>query len=265
VAEVVEKYLDIDGIFEAAQTAGSLDIPEQPPEVLVTGRKDGGPSPRIGVFLDAAFQFYYPENLEALSAAGGEIVEISPLLDPKLPPVDALYLGGGFPETLAAGLSGNLPFLSSVKEAADEGLPIYAECGGAVYLGQRLHYDGGIFELAGVLPIEFGFQAKPRGHGYTVLEAIRENPFYEVGQTLRGHEFHYTFMLPLENEDLGAREFAFRVHRGYGFDGQHDGLIWGNVLASYAHIHALGMAGWAPSLIREAERFRASFREEAAP
>jgi cobyrinic acid a,c-diamide synthase len=271
-SEIAEKHLDIEGILGVAGRAPSLETSREHNRIALEDRRVpdpatpvGGPPPRIGVFVDAAFQFYYPENLEALSDAGGVIVEISPISDSRLSPVDALYLGGGFPETMAVALSANVPFLSSLREAAHRGLPIYAECGGAVYLGRRLHYDGEVFDLAGVLPVEYGFQAKPRGHGYTVLEAIRENPFYDVGETLRGHEFHYTFMRSGDEEGPGEWDFAFRLHRGYGFDGRHDGLCKGNVLACYTHIHALGMPGWAPSLVRAAERFRSSVRDRAAP
>jgi len=270
IAEVAHRYLDLDGILAVAEGAGSLDIPSvdgdsRRPGVLTgrdaTHREEGEPGPpanrrpRVGVFVDAAFQFYYPENLEALEEAGGQVVDISPLQDSALPPVDALYLGGGFPETLAPGLSANVSFLASVREAAESGLPIYAECGGAVYLGHRLHYDGEIFDMAGVLPVEYGFQPRPRGHGYTILEVVRGNPFYPVGETLRGHEFHYTFMRPQESGEMDEEAFAFQLHRGYGFDGRHDGLVRGNVLASYTHVHALGMPGWAPSLVGAAMRF----------
>lgn len=257
VEEVVEEHLDVDRILEVARAAAPLEIPGDRPRIHLNPPAHGTPgsAPRIGVFRDSAFQFYYPENLEALTRAGGEIVEISPLEDEELPPVDALYLGGGFPETLAPQLSRNGPFLASVREAADRGLPIYAECGGAVYLGEKLHYNGQAFSMAGVLPVEYGFQARPRGHGYTVLETVAENPFFEVGENLRGHEFHYTYLLTPGTEAL---DFAFRVHRGYGFGSQRDGLKKGSVLASYTHIHALGTVEWAPSLLRAAVRFRSS-------
>jgi cobyrinic acid a,c-diamide synthase len=272
VAEVAERYLDLDGILNTARTAGALEVPKDQPRISAESVGRGGSAseaegapPRIGVFVDEAFQFYYPENLEALSNAGGEIVEISPLSDVGLPSVDALYLGGGFPETLAAGLSANRSFLDSVRTLAREGLPVYAECGGAVYLGRSLTYEGTRYEMAGVLPVDYGFQARPRGHGYTVLEAIGENPFFEVGETLRGHEFHYTHLLSPEPPEPGDLSFAFRVHRGYGFDGSFDGLVQGNVLASYTHIHALGVESWAPSLIRAANRFLALVGHRTAP
>ena len=272
VREVAERYLDLEGILSLAKAASSSPVgrerngrkvqvhfkdgPENPPQAEASeGPERGTPKPRIGVFRDSAFQFYYPENLEHLVEAGGTLLEVSPLQDANLPDVDALYLGGGFPETLATGLSGNLPFMKSLREAVAEGLPVYAECGGAVYLGEALHYQGDTFPMVGVLPVNYGFQGKPSGHGYTVLEAIRENPFFPVGQTLRGHEFHYTYMLPLEAEDL---TFAFRVHRGYGFNGEHDGICRGSVLALYTHVHALGTVDWAPALVGKAVEYRSS-------
>jgi cobyrinic acid a,c-diamide synthase len=272
VAEMAERYLDLAEILEVARKAETLEVPPDRPRIRVELGEQGkgeskgnGTPPRIGVFVDEAFQFYYPENLEALATAGGEIIEISPLSDVRLPSVDALYLGGGFPETLAAGLSGNSPFLDSIRTLAGEGLPIYAECGGAVYLGRSLQYGGKRFEMAGVLPVDYGFQAKPRGHGYTVLETIGENPFFKVGETLRGHEFHYTYLLSPEAPEARDLTFAFRVHRGHGFDGRFDGLIHGNVLASYTHIHALGVETWAPSLVREGVRFSTAVQEKTAP
>jgi cobyrinic acid a,c-diamide synthase len=262
--EVAVQYLDLGKVWELAASAPQL--PRQPrPEgspVVIPRRKDSrsaevpppeGSAPRIGIFRDAAFQFYYPENLEALRDQGGVLVEISPIQDPHLPGVDALYLGGGFPETLAVDLSQNVSFASSLRDAVEDGLPVYAECGGAVYLGEKLHYEGNSFGMAGVLPVEFGFQAKPTGHGYTVLETVESNPFFSIGETLRGHEFHYTHMLTPGAKEL---DFAFRMRRGYGFDGQRDGLCHRNVLASYTHLHALGTDQWAPSLLRAAEGFR---------
>jgi cobyrinic acid a,c-diamide synthase len=264
IAKVTEECLDLKAIMKIAASAGDLPLASAPEdESFLAPGVDGPPArpspaihtapPRIGVFRDAAFQFYYPENLESLVRCGGSLVEISPLEDPAVPAVDALYLGGGFPETLAVGLSENTRFAADLREAVEAGLPVYAECGGAVYLGERLHYDGESYAMAGVLPVEFGFQAKPKGHGYAVLETVGENPFFSIGESVRGHEFHYTFMLSPGKEDL---RFAFRVLRGYGFDGGRDGLCHRNVLASYTHLHALGTDQWAPSLLRAARRFR---------
>jgi cobyrinic acid a,c-diamide synthase len=256
-AEVARSHLDVDAILamarEHTRPTPQVDLAEEVSVLHAPPSHQPPDRPRIGVFRDAAFQFYYPENLEALEAAGATLVEVSPLDDRQIPGVDALYLGGGFPETLAVGLSGNAPFMKSVREAAEGGLPIYAECGGAIYLGEKLHYGGRVFPLAGVLPVEYGFQPRPKGHGYTVVETVRENAFFAVGQGLKGHEFHYSFLL---SPDSGALAFAFRVHRGFGFTGQHDGMVRNNVLACYTHVHALGTEVWAPAVVGAAARFR---------
>jgi cobyrinic acid a,c-diamide synthase len=272
VREVAEKYLDLDVILELARAAEPAHVPDaatagpdapslESPVARIGVFRDAAfqlnslesPVARIGVFRDAAFQFYYPENLEAIVAAGGKIVEISPIEDEELPGVDALYLGGGFPETLAPELSRNTSFMASVRTAAENGLPIYAECGGAVYLGRTLEYGGNTFSLVGVLPVDYGFQSKPKGHGYTALRVIEENPFFPVGSRIRGHEFHYTYMASPGPEDLS---FAFEVHRGTGYGGSRDGLCFQNVVAAYTHIHALGTPEWAMGLVETAVRFK---------
>lgn len=250
VAAVAEQYLDLEAIWSLAQEAPALELHGESPT------PHGAPKPqvaRIGVFRDAAFQFYYPENLEALAREGASLIEVSPLRDAELPDVDALYIGGGFPETLAPALAENKPFLDSLRRKVEKGLPVYAECGGAVYLGEKLVVDQKQYPMAAVLPVVFVFRTKPQGHGYSVLETVEKNPFFSVGDSLRGHEFHYTCMESPAAEDL---TFAFRVHRGYGFDGQRDGLCRGNVLASYTHVHALGIESWAPAMVRAAVRFK---------
>ena len=249
VAALAERYLDLDAIWTLAGEA---------PELELDGRNEAAPpvakpeAVRVGVFRDAAFQFYYPENLEALAREGARVIEISPLQDAELPDVDALYIGGGFPETLAPALTANRSFRDSVHRAVENGLPVYAECGGAVFLGRTLFFDQKEFAMAGVLPADFAFQTKPQGHGYAALETVADNPFFSVGDHVRGHEFHYTYMQSSAAEDL---TFAFRVHRGYGFDGERDGLCHRNVLACYTHVHALGTEKWAPAIVRAAVRF----------
>jgi cobyrinic acid a,c-diamide synthase len=109
------------------------------------------------------------------------------------------------------------------------------------------------YDMAGVLPVVFDFHRKPQGHGYTALETVRDTPFFSVGDSLRGHEFHYTCMQSATAKDLA---FAFRVNRGYGFDGQRDGLCCRNVLACYTHVHALGTECWAPAIVEAAVRFK---------
>lgn len=258
VAEVGEQYLDLDAFWSLAQQA--------PPFELEPNAVTDSPGPEretvnIGVFRDAAFQFYYPENLEALVREGARIKEISPLSDNKLPALDALYIGGGFPETLARRLSSNEVFLDSVRRQVENGLPVYAECGGAVYLGEKLLYESVEYPMVGVLPVSFGFRDKPQGHGYVELETAHRNPYFPVGTTLRGHEFHYTCVESSAMDDIS---FAFRVTRGFGFDGERDGLCRFNVLASYTHLHALGTDRWAPAVVQAARRFRIGRRDASS-
>jgi cobyrinic acid a,c-diamide synthase len=214
----------------------------------------------VGVIRDRAFQFYYPENIEALSARGARIVEISAISDSALPPVDALYIGGGFPETQARLLAENEAFRRSLREAAEDGLPIYAECGGFMFLGETLIVGGHHYPMVGFLPVSFEMEKRPQGHGYTVVDVERENPFFPVGTRLAGHEFHYSRLLSWEGE---KGQLAFRVERGSGIDGKRDGLCRKNVLASFTHLHALGTPRWAEGLIERARWYRAGRREEA--
>ncbi|MCG6954372.1 MAG: cobyrinate a,c-diamide synthase [Gemmatimonadetes bacterium] len=255
-ANRVALHLDLDVLWEMAMTAPGVGLPSlQDAEV-----EDPRPRVcRVGVFRDAAFQFYYADNLEALEREGAEIVEISPLRDATLPDVDALYLGGGFPETLAAPLADNTSFRESVRRAVDAGLPVYAECGGAVYLGEKLVLGDRVFPMSAAVPAVFGMGERPQGHGYAVIEVVKPNPFYEVGERLRGHEFHYTFARTVIAENV---HFAFRMHRGYGYDGRRDGLCYKNVLAAYTHVHALGVSHWAPAVVRAALEHRVGGREE---
>jgi cobyrinic acid a,c-diamide synthase len=249
-ASIVEHHVDLGAVWRIAAAAPT----ERAPTFVPYARAVAGPQTvTIGVFRDAAFQFYYPENLEALERAGARLVEITPLEDPHLPEVDALYIGGGFPETLAATLAANGSFRESVRRAVEDDLPVYAECGGAVYLGEKLVMGHHQYPMSAAVPAVFGFGDRPQGHGYAEIETVKANPFYQVGEVLRGHEFHYTLLRSVIAENV---TFAFRVRRGHGYDGHRDGLTYRNVLASYTHVHALGSTGWAESVVSAARSRR---------
>jgi cobyrinic acid a,c-diamide synthase len=256
-AKIAGDFLDLDGLVDVARGAPPWED-RSVPEVLRAGETAGDPV-TIGVIRDRAFQFYYPENIEALSGRGARIVEISAISDSALPPVDALYIGGGFPETQAGLLAENEAFRRSLREAAEEGLPIYAECGGFMFLGETLIVGDHHYPMVGFLPVAFEMQKRPQGHGYTVMDVERENPFFPVGTRLKGHEFHYSRLLA---RDTGEGHLAFRVQRGVGIDGGRDGLCRNNVLASFTHLHALGTPRWAEGLVERARWYRAS-RQEA--
>ncbi|MEE9912272.1 MAG: cobyrinate a,c-diamide synthase [Deltaproteobacteria bacterium] len=248
--QIARDYLDMPGLLNEARSASPWKIDAFPNPVW-TGR--GAPEPvTIGVIRDAAFQFYYEDNIEALADRGARVIPISALDDKALPPVDALYIGGGFPETRAGRLAANESFRLSVKEAAEAGLPIYAECGGFIYLGESLTIGDQQYPMAGALPVAFGMEKRPQGHGYTTLTVDRENPFFPIGQTLTGHEFHYCRILSQRDDESHT---ACRVVRGTGMDGQRDGLCRKNILAGFTHLHALGTPEWADALIERASHY----------
>jgi cobyrinic acid a,c-diamide synthase len=245
--ELAERYLDLPGLWQAASAAPPLPSTDRPlyPET------EAQPRVRVGIIRDAAFQFYYPENLEALEQAGARLQFLNALADQELlPDLDALYLGGGFPETSAAALARNVAFRTSVLKAAHDGLPIYAECGGLMYLGRSIQtLQGESHPMVNLLPYDFVMGKSPQGHGYTVLEVDRDNPYFPRGTRLRGHEFHYSRLHP---EPGPEANLVFHMTRGAGICGHRDGFVYKNVLATYTHLHALGAPDWAPSLVHRA-------------
>jgi cobyrinic acid a,c-diamide synthase len=207
------------------------------------------------VIRDSAFQFYYPENLEALAAAGAQLIFTSPLANDTLPDIDGMYIGGGFPETHAAELAHNATFRNHLKRLADDGLPIYAECGGLMYLGEQLVLENKSYDMCGVLPVTFGFSKRPQGHGYTILDVTGKNPYFRTGTTLKGHEFHYSSVISWRGR---KEDLAYTMARGTGLIDGRDGLCHKNVLATYTHLHASGTPQWAPALVAKARQYRAS-------
>ncbi|MEA1946852.1 MAG: cobyrinate a,c-diamide synthase [Thermodesulfobacteriota bacterium] len=257
-SQIAGRYLDLEALVAVAGDAGALPIPAElreniPPETGSLLESDQQLRPRIGIIKDSAFQFYYPENIEALEAAGAETIFISPLTSDTIPPVDALYIGGGFPETHARQLAQNIKFREQLKSLAQDGLPIYAECGGLMYLGEELVLDEKSFPMAGILPVVFGFSKKPQGHGYTIVAVEQPNPYFKVGTQLKGHEFHYSRVLKWRGTD---KDLAFNMKRGTGFINNRDGVCYKNVLATYTHIHALGTPSWAKSMVRNAVSYK---------
>jgi cobyrinic acid a,c-diamide synthase len=248
LAETAEKYLNLQTIEELMQNISFSAATLQEAAAKVSARV------RIGILKDAAFQFYYPENLDALVDAGAELVEINAMTAKKLPELDGLYIGGGFPETSAGRLAENSAFRQSVKAAAEEGLPIYAECGGLIYLGESILLEDDEYPLVGIFPIRFGLHPKPQAHGYTELVVRGQNPFYEEGEMVSGHEFRYSRILSWDGTE---DDLVFEMKRGVGFKDKKDGLAYKNVLALYTHIHALSTPQWAGNFVDRAQEFKA--------
>lgn len=261
---LAEKYLDIDGIWKIAKEAESITVKNfenlPSPPLTKGGERGLKPSLRIGIIKDSAFQFYYPENFSELIRRGASLVEIDALKDKELPEIDAVYIGGGFPETHALPLAENISFRNSLSKTIEKGIPVYAECGGLMYLGEAIRLEGKTFPMAGIFPIVFGLEKTPQAHGYTIVEVERSNPFFPAGYTFNGHEFHYSKAL---NYDILTDMFnsndiflAFMMRRGQGLINKMDGLCYKNVLATYTHIHALGTGEWADGMIRQALIYR---------
>ncbi len=188
---------------------------------------------RIGVARDAAFQFYYPENLDRLRAAGAEIVFWSPQLADTLPDVDGLYLGGGYPELHARELSENERVRKAVRAFAEAGKPIYAECGGLMYLAETLEDPEGVpYPMVGVLPATVRMRPRKLSLGYTEVSFTSDTPLGPAGTTARGHEFHYSTLDSVP--DSVSRTWRIEQRRG---GARPEGYVIGRTLMSYVHLH----------------------------
>ncbi len=243
--QLAEGKLDVDALLSIARAAPPLPCgvqPSSPPRVASTVN--------IGYLKDAAFTFYYPENLEKLEEAGARLIPISALSAAALPDnLQALYIGGGFPETHARALSENHSFLQSLRQAVLRGLPIYAECGGLMLLAQSLSWKGVRYPMAAVFPFDVEAGDSPHGHGYSELRVVEPNPFFPVGATLRGHEFHYSRILPCQQ----AVSTACVVERGTGCFDKREFVMTRNVVATYTHLHALASPEWAVGMVNAAK------------
>ncbi|MGC9964341.1 MAG: cobyrinate a,c-diamide synthase [Syntrophobacteraceae bacterium] len=249
-AAKMSEYLDIEALWKLASAAPGIGCPR--PASPETGLSSS--VVKIGVIRDSAFQFYYPENLEALEEKGASLVFISSLENSPLPEIDALYIGGGFPETHLERLSANEVFRGSVKSAVEAGLPVYAECGGLMFLCRGIRHREKLHPMVGVFPFEIILGTKPQGHGYTLMECVGPNPFFPKGTIIRGHEFHYSRIA--DRLDPGSYPFVFRLDKGHGIVAGWDGMCYKNVLAGYSHLHAVGNERWADAMIAAAGSYQ---------
>ena len=244
LCKAVSDNIDLDRLVEIARAANGPCAAYTPAPVSAPRSKDV----RIGVARDAAFGFYYPDDLEALETAGAEIVPFDCLEDGVLPDVDGLFIGGGFPETQMAALEANQTMLASIRSAIEGGLPTYAECGGLMYLSRSLTWRGETREMVGVIPGDAVMHPRPQGRGYVVLEETGASP-WPLSTSMTGvsaHEFHYA---SLENLPQNVT-YAWRVLRGHGIDGQHDGIVQGNLLAGFSHLRDVESVRWAAPFVR---------------
>lgn len=242
LAQMVAGHTDLPSVMALAATVSP------PPTADIYSQWQNPTAERltIGVIKDAAFQFYYPENLRALELCGADLVEINALSAQELPIIDGLYIGGGFPENSVQALSANSRFRHSLKHRIEQGLPVYAECGGLLYLGRAMEVAGVSYPLADVFPVSFRMEKRPQAHGYTNLTATANNPVYPPGTQIKGHEFRYSRVLDWQGS---RQDLAFTMQRGNGFAADGDGLVYKNTLALYTHIHALATPDWAKHFV----------------
>jgi cobyrinic acid a,c-diamide synthase len=244
LADAVCANVEISAIRSLAEQAPALLAPDS---VLASETRPTAPV-RIGLLRDAAFSFYYSENLAALEAEGARLVPISPLVDGELPEIDALYAGGGYPEEHLAALAANAALRTALRDRIEAGLPVWAECGGLMYLAREIVRDGVGYPMVGVLPVTVEQTARPQAHGYVEGQVDAGNPFFALGARIRGHEFHFSRLL----EDPASVVTALSLERGEGIGSGRDGIVIRRVFASYMHLFAPGAPDWAPAFVRVA-------------
>ncbi len=243
IRDTVAAQVDLDALLALARSVPeccheATPLPAFPP-----------PSLRIGIARDAAFGFYYPDDLDALRLGGAELGPIDTFRDARLPPdLDGLFIGGGFPETNAAALEANASLRADIRRAIETGLPPYAECGGLMYLSRAIVWQGHRHEMVGVLPGAAVMHDRPMGRGYVRIRPTDALPWPAVESGpggLAGHEFHHSALEEIDS----APTYAYDVLRGAGIDGKHDGIVIHNCVANYAHLRSVGAGAWAPRFL----------------
>jgi cobyrinic acid a,c-diamide synthase len=237
--EMVKEYIDLDSLLSIMKDSNG--IPE--------GREDlwkveNHKRVKIGVAMDEVFTFYYKDNLDAMEANHAELLYFSPIHDEEVPDVDALYIGGGYPEIFARELESNQDMRNSIRKFHLEGKPIYAECGGLMYLSRSINN----YKMCKIFNYPSVMTNKPQALSYIISKAIEDNIVVNKGDLFRGHEFHYSKV----NLNGDTPQYAFEMLRGRGIQDNKDGLIEKNTVASYIHTHVAAYPLFASNLTRNA-------------
>jgi len=261
IAGAVAAQVDLDRVLALARSAEALPVSA----IRSATAPASAPQVRIAIARDAAFGFYYPDDLAALEAAGARLVPFDTLRDARLPEVDGLVIGGGFPEVAMDELEANAALRASLRAAIEAGLPTYAECGGLMYLARSIRWGARSAQMVGAIPGDAVMHERPVGRGYVQFEETGHSPWPGAGGAIDapaprlGHEFHHS---SLENLDPTVR-FAYAMRRGHGVDGRHDGVCVHNLLASYTHLRGTGGNQW-PQRFVAFVRVRRAAAEAAA-
>ncbi len=249
IRAAIAEQVDIPALFELGAKA-------MLPAEAVSEQTSAPRSPdlRIGLARDEAFGFYYPDDLASLRSLGAELVEFSPLKDSELPPVDALFIGGGFPEYRMQGLAENWEMRAAVRDFIERGGPVYAECGGLMYLCRGLRWGKAYSPMCGVLDAEVAMHRRPQGRGYMRLRETEAFPWPQrkggTRSEIRAHEFHHSAIV-----DPDPRwRYGYEVLRGTGINGRQDAVLYKNLVAGYAHLRHVGGVAWTERFVAQIRR-----------
>lgn len=265
IEKIINEGINVDRLLEIANGVKPLKIHEKSIFSSVHDHNSEESGPKIGIALDEAFNFYYRDNIDLLQLAGAEIVYFSPVKDPALPEVDGLYIGGGYPELFAAELEANESMRQDIKKASVEGMPIYAECGGLMYLTEKIstgvpgkgtYHDASMpestYAMVGALP-GHTIMGQTRVVSYNIGTLEEDCIIGKKGNSFKGHEFHHSEIQEIPDE----AKFIINLSRGTGIKDYKDGLVSGNTLGSYAHLHGVAYRELAGSLVEAARKFKA--------
>lgn len=255
LADAITAGTDLDRIIDIAGTA------QRPAKTPVIQSQHPAPDVRIAIARDAAFGFYYQDDLEAFARAGAELIPFDTLNDEHLPEADGLFIGGGFPETHLDALAANKSLQTDIRQALAAGMPAYAECGGLMYLARSIEWCGEHGEMIGAVPADVIVGKRPQGRGYMVVEETGHSPWPAFEKAnIPVHEFHYARLENLSSD----KNFSHRVLRGTGIDGKHDGLIIDNLIAGFAHHRNTASNPWVSRFIKFVRSVRAPPRRDNA-
>ncbi|MFV0515398.1 MAG: cobyrinate a,c-diamide synthase [Jhaorihella sp.] len=238
--EIIAQSVDLDRLRRIAATAPGLEAPD-----AHVSRTPQWPGLRIGILRDAAFGFYYPDDLEAMQAEGAQLIPIDATCDSGLPFLDGLFIGGGFPEMRMRELSANTALRAAIGDALRAGLPCYAECGGLMYLCESLSWNGVTMPMVGLIPGRARMHDRPQGRGYVEFTSTQDCPWQAGDLPVKAHEFHYASIEGLPSDTVFARD----MRRGTGTDGRRDGIVTHNTVAGFCHLRNTAAAPWVPAFL----------------
>jgi len=229
LVKLITEYIDLEELISLSKDVPNIEL--KPRRLFIKNNKY---KVTLGVAYDQAFNFYYQDNFDILEGLGAKLKFFSPIKDKEVPEVDGLYIGGGFPESFLLELSENRSMKESIYQQVKAGLPIYAECGGLMYLTEGINnFDGTFFSMVGAIPVQVKMENRLQAMGYVKAVATKDNLLLKAGQEVKGHEFHYSKLINLIEDD----NYAYQLFGGKGADGRYEGVAVNNLLASYLHLH----------------------------